>query len=89
MLERTLAVPRSNSLSARRLRTRSFHSWSGAALSRYFHKSDKPEPQPESSRRKNELSTPSSDDEMTARREQLQEILQRVSADRTQKQKTG
>jgi hypothetical protein len=89
MLERTLAVPRSNSLSPRRLRTRSFHAWSGAALSRYFHKSDKPEPQPESSGRENEPSTPSSDEEMTARRAQLQEILQRVNADRTQKQKTG
>ena len=88
MLERTRARLSSKPLSAGRLRTRSFHAWSGAALSRYFHRSDKAQPQPESSGRNEDPSTPSWDDEMTVRREQLQELLQRVDAKRTHKQKT-
>jgi len=89
MLERTRANFGRHSFGAHRVRTRSFHAWSGAALSRYFHKSDNDEPRPESSRRKNEPSTPVSDEEMAKRREQLQEILQRVNAERADKQKTG
>jgi hypothetical protein len=88
MLQRTLARSACNSHSACRLRTRSFHAWSGAALSRYFHKSGKDEPRPESSHR-NEPSTPVSDEEMAKRRERLQELLQRVNAERADKQKTG
>lgn len=88
MLERTLARPNST-LSAGRLRSRSFYEWSGAALSRFFRKGDKDESRPESSRRQKELSIPSSDEEMTRRREQLQELLQRVNAERTHKEKMG
>ena len=89
MLQRTLTRSVCHSHSVGRLRTRSFHAWSGAALSRYLHMSDDAEPLPESSRRTNEPSTPVSEQEMAERRERLQELLQRVNAERADKQKTG
>ena len=85
MLQRTSTDSRPHSLSARRLRTRSFRAWSGAALSRYFHKSDRPEPQPESSREQGQ--SPSTHDDMDKRREQLQELLQQVDAERLNREK--
>lgn len=89
MLERTPASLGQRSFSAHRLRTRSFHAWSGVALSRYFHKSDRPEPQPESSREQGQAQS-SCDEEMRKRREQLQELLQQVDAERlNHKKKTG
>jgi len=89
MLERTLARVSCHSLSAGRLRTRCFHAWSGAALSRYFQESDKDESQLKSPRRKTKSSAPNSDEEeMTTRREQLQELLQQVNAEKTHEQKT-
>jgi hypothetical protein len=89
MLQRTFTNFRPNSFSARRLRTRSFRAWSGAALSRYFHKSDRPEPQPESSREQGQ-SPSTRDEEMGKRREQLQELLQQVDAERlNRKKRTG
>lgn len=89
MMERTFATFRPRPFSARRLRTRSFRAWSGAALSRYFHKSDRPEPQPESSREQGQ-SPSTRDEEMGKRREQLQELLQQVDAERlNRKKKTG
>ncbi|GEM_PF-2946541 len=89
MLERTRANARRQSFGAHRVRTRSFHVWSGAALSRYFHKSDRPEPQPESSREHPQTES-LSDDELTKRREQLQELLQQVNAERLKRtKKTG
>lgn len=89
MLERTQASSGQRSFSAHRLRTRSFHAWSGAALSRYFHKSDRPEPQPESSREQGPAQS-SCDEEMCKRREQFQELLQQVDAERLNRNnKTG
>jgi len=86
MLQRTFTNAGAHSLSARRLRTRSFRAWSGAALSRYFHKSDRPEPQPESSR-EHGRSTSTRDDDMSKRREQLQQLLQQVDAERQNREK--
>ena len=86
MLERTVAYPNSHAPFARRLHTRSFRAWSGAALSRYFCKSNRSEPQPKSARGQKEQSGSSSDQEISKRRDQLQVLLQRVDAERVNRQ---
>jgi hypothetical protein len=86
MIERTVARFGPHSFPAQRLRTPSFRAWSGAALSRYFHKSDRPEPQPNSSHQPRP-SEPSSDEEMGKRREQLQKLLQQAEVEQVNRKK--
>ena len=89
MMKRTFTNFHAHAFPTRRSRTRNFRAWSGAALSRYFHKSDRPEPQPESSREQGQ-SPSTRDDDMGKRRELLQELLQQVDAEQlNRKKKTG
>ena len=88
MLERTFAQRRSEGRAVIRFRPRSFRAWSGAALSRYFHRADHPEtPQPDSSRGQTQQPDSCSDEELMRRREQLQELLRQIDTDRVSQQK--
>ena len=85
MLERTQLGVDMHSL---RLQPRSFHAWSGSALSRFFDQSENPAPQQQgSARRRKRQSDSSSEEEMSKRRDQLQNLLQQVDTERLKQQK--
>ena len=88
LLERTSVPYRSHSRTIR-ARPRSFRAWSGMSLSRYFDKSDQPEHHQPDALSGHKPLDPCSEEEMSKRREQLQELLQRVDLERVSRKKTG
>jgi hypothetical protein len=85
MLERTQLGVDVHSL---RMQPRSFRAWSGSALSRFFDKTENPEPQQQgSARRRKRHSDSSSEEEMSKRKDQLQKLLQQVDTERLKQEK--
>lgn len=69
-------------------RPRSFRAWSGTALARYVHESEGAEPrQPNSSSGQNQRAHSCAEEETSKRREQLQELLRQIDAERLDQNK--
>lgn len=90
MVERTSNQHHCFAQTATRFRSRCFRGWSGTSLSRYFHsKSNEPDPQQPDSSRGQKRPDACSYDELSERREQLQDLLRQVDAERAKQKKTG
>lgn len=84
MLKRTSANP----FHSRRVRSRTFHAWSGASLFRYFHRNDKSGPFQPDATSKDQHTDLNTADEMIKRRDELQKLLQQVDRERLDREKT-